>query len=66
MGYLWYLKEDGVYSVGLNEEGLGQIDEIESIELPRESEEVEEDVVCGSIETADGQLDLYAPVGNRC
>jgi glycine cleavage system H protein len=65
MGYLWFSKEDGVYTIGLNDEGLEQLDEVESIELPREGEELEEDVVCGSIEAADGQLDLYSPVAGN-
>ncbi|MEI7974052.1 MAG: glycine cleavage system protein H [Bdellovibrio sp.] len=65
MGYLWFSKEDGVYTIGLNDEGLEQLDEVESIELPREGEDIEEDVVCGSIEAADGHLDLYSPVAGN-
>lgn len=62
MGYLWVLKEDNIYTIGVNEEGLEEISEIESVELPPENEEVEADVVVGSVETDDGPLDIYSPV----
>lgn len=65
MGYLWVQKEDNVYTIGINEEGLEEITEIESVELPQENEEVEADVVIGSIETDDGPLDLYSPVSGK-
>jgi glycine cleavage system H protein len=65
MGYLWVQKEDNVYTIGINEEGLEQITEIESVDLPRENEEIEADVVIGSIETSDGPLDLYSPVAGK-
>ena len=65
MGYHWVLKEDDAYTIGLNEEGLSQIDEINSIELPAEGEEVEAEVVVGTLETDDGQLDLYSPVSGK-
>ena len=62
MGYLWVLKEGDVYTIGVNEEGLEEISEIESVELPSEREEIESDVVIGSLETSDGPLDIYSPV----
>lgn len=62
MGYLWVLREGSTYTIGINEEGLEEISEIESVELPQEREEIEEDVVIGSVETNDGPLDLYSPV----
>lgn len=62
MGYLWILKEGDVYTIGVNEEGLEEISEIESVELPQEKEEIEADVVIGSLETSDGPLDIYSPV----
>jgi glycine cleavage system H protein len=65
MGYLWVQKEDNIYTIGINEEGLEQITEIESVDLPKENEEIEADVVIGSIETSDGPLDLYSPVGGK-
>jgi glycine cleavage system H protein len=62
MGYLWYKEEDGVVTIGINEEGLEDFDEISSIELPPEGEKIEADVVLGTIETDDGPLDIYSPV----
>ena len=62
MGYLWVHEEDGIYTIGLNEEALTDFEEITSIELPPENEEVESDVVLGTIETDDGPLDIYSPV----
>lgn len=62
MGYLWVQKEDNIYTIGINEEGLEEISEINSIELPQENEEIEADVVLGSLETDDGPLDIYSPV----
>lgn len=62
MGYLWVQDEDGVITIGINEEGLQDFEEIISVDLPSEDEEIEADVVCGAIETDDGPLDIYSPV----
>ncbi len=62
MGYLWLQEEDGIITIGINEEGLQDFDSISSVDLPAEQEKVEADVVIGTIETNDGPLDIYAPV----
>lgn len=62
MGYLWFQKEDNVYTIGVNEDGVDEIENINSLDLPREGEAIEAEVVCGSIETDDGPMDLYSPV----
>lgn len=62
MGYLWFQKEDNVYTVGINEDAVDEIEKITALDLPAEGETVEVDVVCGSIETDDGQMDVYVPV----
>lgn len=62
MGYLWYRNDDGVVTIGINEEGLEDFEEILSVELPPEGEKIESDVVLGTIETDDGPLDIYSPV----
>lgn len=62
MGYLWFKEEDGVVTIGINEEGLEDFEEITSVELPPEGEKTESDVVLGTIETDDGPLDIYSPV----
>src|SRR5688572_11701119 len=62
MGYLWVQKEDNVYTIGINEDGLEDFDKIESMELPRDGEAIEADVVCGTLETDQGTVDIYSPV----
>lgn len=65
MGYMWVTKEDNIYTVGLSEEGIEEIDTIETLDLPKEGEEVEADTVCGAVETDEGSLDLYSPVNGN-
>jgi glycine cleavage system H protein len=65
MGYLWFQKEDNIYTIGINEEGIEEITEINSVDLPQEGEEVEADVVLGAVETDDGPLDIYSPVSGN-
>lgn len=60
--HMWYLEDDGIITIGINEEGLSEITEITSVDLPQEQEKVEEDVAIGTIETDDGPLDIYSPV----
>lgn len=60
--HMWYQEEDGIITIGINEEGLADITEITSVDLPPEQEKVEEDVAIGTIETDDGPLDIYSPV----
>lgn len=62
MGHLWFQKEDNIFTIGVNEDGAEEIENINSIDLPREGEAIEAEVVCGSIETDDGPMDLYSPV----
>lgn len=60
--HMWYQEEDGIITIGINEEGLADITEITGIDLPPEQEKVEADVAIGTIETDDGPLDIYSPV----
>lgn len=62
MGYMWVQEEDGVITIGINEDGLQDFEEISSVELPPEGEKIEADVVLGTVETDDGPLDIYSPV----
>lgn len=62
MGYLWIRQEDGVITIGINEDGLEDFEEISSVELPAEQEKIDADVVIGTLETDDGPLDIYSPV----
>lgn len=62
MGYLWVRQEDGIITIGINEDGLEDFEEISTVELPAEQEKIDADVVIGTIETDDGPLDIYSPV----
>ncbi len=62
MGYMWTHQEDGIITIGINEDGLADFESISSVELPSEQEEVSAETVIGTIETSDGPLDIYAPV----
>ena len=60
--HMWYQESEGIITIGINEEGLADITEISTVDLPPEQEKVEEDVAIGTIETDDGPLDIYSPV----
>ncbi len=60
--HMWYQEDDGIITIGINEEGLADITEITSLDLPPEQEKVEPDVAIGTIETDDGPLDIFSPV----
>lgn len=60
--HMWYQEDDGIITIGINEEGLADITEITSLDLPPEQEKVEEDTPIGVIETDDGPLNIYSPV----
>lgn len=62
MGYLWYSQEDNIITIGINEDGLEDFEEISSVELPSEQEKVDADTIIATIETDDGPLDIYTPV----
>lgn len=58
---LWYSEEDGIITIGINEEGLEDITEINTIDLPPEQEKVEADTAFGSVESDDGTIDVVSP-----
>lgn len=62
MGSMWMQNDDGVITIGINEEALEDFDEISSVDLNPEGEKVEAEAVIGTIETSDGPLDIYSPV----
>ena len=65
MGYLWVQKEDNVYTIGVNEDGLEEIEEINAVDLPQEDEEFSADAIIATIDTDDGPLDIYTPVEGK-
>lgn len=62
MGYEWLLVDDGVVTIGINEQGLEEFSEIAAANLPSENEEVVPDEVCGELDTDQGPMNLYCPV----
>lgn len=60
--HLWYTESEGIITIGINDEGLADITEINSVDLPPEQEKVDADLPFGSIETDDGTLDLFSPI----
>lgn len=59
--FQWYKVEDGIITIGINEDALEEITEITLIDIPPEQEKVDSDVAFGSLETDDGTLDLMTP-----
>jgi glycine cleavage system H protein len=60
--YEWITVNDQVLTIGITEEGLDELSEITSAELPTENTIVDADEVCGELDTRDGPLHLYVPV----
>ena len=58
---LWYSEEDGIITIGINDDGLEDITEINTIDLPPEQEKVEADLAFGSVESDDGTIDIQSP-----
>lgn len=58
---LWYSEEDGIITIGINDDGLEDITEINTIDLPPEQEKVEADAAFGSVESDDGTIDIVSP-----
>lgn len=58
---LWYSETDGIITIGINDEGLEDITEINTIDLPPEQEKVEADTAFGSVESDDGTIDIVSP-----
>ncbi len=65
MGYMWASVDDGVLSVGINDEGLNEFSELSSVNLPAENEEVTADEICGELDTDQGPLNIYAPISGK-
>lgn len=62
MHYMWYREEDGIITIGINEQGLEDITEITSIDLPPEQEEIDAESPIGTLDSDDGSLDICSPV----
>ena len=62
MGYLWVSVEDGIATIGINDDGLEEFTEIGKVTLPNADESVDPDEICGEVDTDQGPMNLYSPV----
>ncbi len=62
MGTHWVVVEGNSLTIGLNEEALDAVDDIDSVMLPSEGEAVEADDVCAELTTSDGPINVYTPI----
>lgn len=62
MGTMWLQIEDGMITLGINEDGLDEIEEIVAVDLPKEGDIVDADEICGELDSRDGPLNIYSPV----
>jgi glycine cleavage system H protein len=62
MGYEWIQIEDETITIGINEEGLDEFNDINKVDLPTENEAIEADEVIGELDTDEGPLNLYCPI----
>lgn len=60
--YLWYKESEGIITIGINDDGVEEITEITSLDLPAEHEEVDSDEAIGVLETSDGEIEIFSPV----
>lgn len=63
MGYLWVSADDGVVTIGIDEEAAADLSEDIILNLPEEDDIILPGKMCGDIESANGTLNLYSPVG---
>lgn len=65
MGYEWVMVEDGIATIGINDQGLEELSDVSAINLPAVDDEVNTEEICGEIETDSGPLNLYSPVDGQ-
>lgn len=62
MGYLWVTEEDGIVTIGVDEEAAADLTEDLILNLPDVDDIVMPNKVCGDIESENGNLNIYSPV----
>lgn len=65
MGYEWLQIDNDTVTIGISEEGINELSEVSSVNLPAENEEVNPDEICGEIDTEEGPMNLYCPVEGK-
>ncbi len=62
MGYEWITIEDGIVTVGLNEDSVSDLTDQIVLNLPTLDDSVLAGKVCGEVESDNGTINLYSPV----
>lgn len=60
--HMWLSIDDGIVTVGITEEAAEDLSDDINLSLPEEDDLVLKGKVCGFIETANGNVNLYSPV----
>lgn len=62
MDHMWLSVNDGIVTVGIIEEAAEDLSDDVNLSLPEEDDIVMRGKICGHIESANGNLNLYSPV----
>lgn len=62
MGYLWINADDGIVTIGVDEEAVVDLTDELTLSLPDQDDVVMPGKVCGEIESESGTLNIYSPV----
>ena len=60
-GRLWFQKKSGSIVLGLTEQGVEELDGIESVSLPNDGDDFDKEDVVVEIEGAEGTISLFTP-----
>jgi len=62
MGYLWISSDDGVVTIGVDEEAVVDLTGDLGLSLPDQDDVVMPGKICGEIESESGTLNIYSPI----
>lgn len=62
MDHMWLNINDGIVTVGINDEAAEDLSDDIDLNLPEEDDIVMRGKICGYIESANGNINLYSPV----
>lgn len=62
MGYQWLTVNDGIVTVGINEDAAADLLDDITVNLPDQDDVLSPGKICGDIESENGTLNLYCPV----
>ncbi len=59
---IWIKIDDNLVTLGLSEDALEDVVEIQRVNLPSEDQELSKDELCGDVEADDGSINIYSPI----